>query len=108
MAYLPDRRPNHGGHLEIQTHRQTTKQLTRVQSELVVRRAVDVAQRDLTRERMSDMTALTEHALDEGAHIARRLSAETEATPFAAKALAQIAETGFRSLQRELRQFGEG
>lgn len=85
--------------------RQTGRAVAELHAELFVERARDAARRDLAVGRIQDIGLLTEHALAEGAAIAATLKAEMDAAPFAATALAGIAEEGINGIRREQRRF---
>jgi hypothetical protein len=105
---LPARRRQlRGDVLATREERQAAKLINAIDSELLVRRATDIARRDLANGRMSDIGTLTDHALSEGGHIAGRLAAEAENHPHAIQTLSELAEAGIRGLRRELGGFTE-
>src|SRR5580693_3209772 len=78
-----------------------------IQAELFVARAYDVARRERTTGRMSDMGIATHHGLAEGDGIVGELEERIERRPRAAKALGGIAEDGIQGIRRELRKLQE-
>jgi hypothetical protein len=78
-----------------------------IQAELFVARAYDVARRERTTGRISDIGIATRHGLSEGDAIVNELEERIERRPRAAKALGGIAEDGIQGIRRELRKLQE-
>jgi hypothetical protein len=78
-----------------------------IQAELFIARAYDVARRERTTGRISDIGIATRHGIDEGDAIVSELEGRIERRPHAAKALGGIAEDGIHGIRRELRKLGE-
>jgi hypothetical protein len=83
------------------------KQAEAIQGELFVARAYDVARREQTTGRTSDIAIATHHGLAEGDGIVEDLEERIERRPRAAKALGGIAEDGIQGIRRELRKLQE-
>jgi len=74
-------------------------------AEMFVARAQDAAERDLAVLRAADIGHVTRQSMAEAADIAGCAAAYAEANPLAAKAVAQLGDTGIRGLDRQLRRF---
>lgn len=108
-GYLPARRsPLLGGVLASREDRAAGQALATIQTGAFLERASDEARRQLALGRISDIGAVTRHALDEGDAIVGDLVSRAEGNPLAAKALGGIAEEGVRALRSELRRLADG
>ena len=89
--------PNHpvpyrpGGLLPTRQERALIRQAGAIQAELFIARAYDVARRERTNGRISDLGTATRHGLAEGDGIAADLEERIERRPWAVKALGGIA-----------------
>ncbi len=106
MTDLVPRRPS--GFLAALQGNSTAKEVATIQERAFVERAHVAARRDLALLRMADVSALTRVGIDEAADVTDRMVAAVERNPYAAKAVARIAETGVRGLDRELSRFIDG
>lgn len=96
-----------GGLLPTRRERALIKQAEAIQGELFIARAYDVARRERTNGRVSDLGIATRHGLAEGDGIVGELEERIERRPRAAKALGGIAEDGIQGIRRELRKLQE-
>jgi hypothetical protein len=87
--------------------RALVRQAGAIQAELFLARAYDVARRERTNGRVSDIAIATRHGLSEGDAIVSDLEERIERRPRAAKALEGIAEDGIHGIRRELRKLQE-
>ncbi len=101
---LPARR-SFGGLIQRSKDRQVADAVADIHAEMFVVRARAAAERDLAVLKGTDTSVVTRHLMAEAALIAGDAAIHTEANPLAAKAVAQIGETGVRGLDRQLRRF---
>jgi ethanolamine utilization protein EutP (predicted NTPase) len=100
---LPARRVFGG--LVRSSDRRVASAVADIHAEMFVARAGDAAERDLAILKASDIGVVTRASMAEAADIASCAGAYAEANPRAAKAVAQLGETGVRGLDRRLRRF---
>jgi hypothetical protein len=101
---LPARR-TFGGLVQRSKDRQVASAVADIHADLLVERAGAAAERDLAILKASDIGVVTRASMAEAADIAGCAGAYAEANPLAAKAVAQLGETGIRGLDRQLRRF---
>jgi hypothetical protein len=85
--------------------RRVADAVAEIHAEMFVERAQDSADRDLAVLKAADIGHVTRQSMAEAADIAGCAAAYAEANPLAAKAVAQLGETGIRGLDRQLRRF---
>ena len=95
----------HGRLVPTSADRALVKHAKALQRQAMAIRAEDAARRYVATGRMQDIGDMTEDALEIGGDIADHVAAKIAARPFFARELADIASTGARGLNTELRSY---